>query len=88
MKVFCYLMKDRIYFITHDKSFFQYTVNTREALKNSRELGIFNTGVGGWCVCVEVGVGGARESMIPVSVIIISARPFLKYVQKTVYVVT
>lgn len=23
-----YLMKDRIYFITHDKSFFQYTVNT------------------------------------------------------------
>lgn len=76
MKVFCYLMKDRIYFIIHDKSFFQYTVNTREALKNSRELGIFNTGVGGWCVCVGVGVGGVRESMIPVSVIIISARPF------------
>lgn len=70
MKVFCYLMKDRIYFIIHDKSFFQYTGNTREALKNSRELGILNTGVGGWCVCVGAGVGGARESMIPVSVII------------------
>lgn len=51
MKVFCYLMKDRIYFIIHDKSFFQYTGNTREALKNSRELGILNTGVGGWFVC-------------------------------------
>lgn len=86
MKVFCYLMKDRIYFIIHDKSFFQYTVNTCESLKNSREAYLTRGFVVG--LCVEVGVGGVRESMIPVSVIIISARPFLKYVQKTVYVVT